>query len=92
MRGENLQEGIRPQIKSGKLIAANIIDPTTGITQYHIVSTKLLNIVVVSIITLLLSGFVVLGLVLYLKINVDYNAQKIEQLEKESVPTNANTP
>jgi flagellar basal body-associated protein FliL len=92
MRGDNLQEGVQvPSNTRSKLIAANIIDPKTGVTQYHIVSTKLLNIVVVSIVTILLCGLVVLSLVMYLKLGMDYNTQKIQELEKGTT-VNANTP
>jgi hypothetical protein len=92
MRGDNLQEGVQvPSTNRSKLIAANIIDPKTGVTQYHIVSTKLLNIVVVSIVTILLCGLVVLSLVMYLKLGMDYNTQKIQELEKGTT-VNANTP
>lgn len=90
-RGEEnraIEEKTKVAEKRARLIAANIIDPLTGLTQYHIVSTKFLNIVIAAILTLLLCGLVILSLVIYLKVNVDQNATRIEQLQEDKKDVN----
>lgn len=77
--------------KRSRLVAANIVDPKSGEVQFHIVSTKFLNVMIASLITLMLCGLVVLALVVYLKTDIEDSKRQIEQLQKE-VPANVDTP
>lgn len=96
MRGEKTeqpnQEGplIVPASKSNRFVAANIIDPNDGTVQFHIVSTKWFNVLVAVVVTLFLCGIVVLGLIVFLKLDVDRNKEQLEQLRQEEV-TNVNS-
>lgn len=68
-----------------KLAAANIIDPQTGSVIYHVITTKYFNIGVAAICTLILAGVVFLGLILYLKSDVDQNTRQLEQIRREGL-------
>lgn len=69
-----------------RFIAANILDPIDGSVQFHIVSTKWFNIIVVFVVTLFLCGITVLGLLLYVKSTVDQNVREIEELKSVEGP------
>lgn len=73
-----------------RLIAANIVDPKDGTVHFHIVSTKWVNIAVVTISMLLLCGLVVLAMVVWLKISIDENSGDIQKLE-QSAPVSEET-
>lgn len=74
---------IVPTRRRGRMVAANIVDPNSGEVQFHIVSTKFLNIMVASLVTLLLCGLIVLATVVYLKMDIDQNKEDIEQIRRD---------
>lgn len=68
------------------IVAANIIDPTTGAVQFHLVSTKWFNIMIVGGITTLIAVIIILAIILYVKQDVDRNREELKQIQLE-VPT-----
>jgi preprotein translocase subunit SecG len=74
-----------------RIVLADILDPKDGTVHFHIVSTKYLSVLVASLITLFLAGLIVLGLIIYLKSDIDQNKRQIEQIRQEGLVINDNT-
>lgn len=85
MRGENPQSTQVPvemQVrKVGKILTANIVDPTTGETQFHIVAPAALKIMLIGTVLGILASVLMLAMIIYNKSEIDELKREVQVQE-----------
>ena len=67
--------------REGGLVAAHIVDPNDRSVQFLVISSTWVTIMAVVLVTLLLCGIIVLGMVTYNKGQIDDLQKRVPKLE-----------
>jgi hypothetical protein len=85
MRGDSITKPENPgstlivaPVKKSGLVVGHMVDPEDRSVHYLIVSSTWINIMAVAILTLLVCGMIVLGMVMYNKSQLDDLEKRVE--------------